>query len=114
MPVDNFYEWAKTGTGKQPYAIALADRSLMALAGLWENWKSPEGEWMRSFAIITTTPNELCARLHNRMPMVLKPEAWPVWLGRGARGGIRAQGPAEAGPLGRDDLLARERAGRQC
>ena len=64
MPVDNFYEWAKTGTGKQPYAIALADRKPMALAGLWENWKSPEGEWIRSFAIVTTTPNELCARLH--------------------------------------------------
>jgi putative SOS response-associated peptidase YedK len=81
LPVDNFYEWAKTAAGKQPYAIALADQSLMALAGLWENWRSPEGEWMRSFAIITTTPNELCARLHNRMPVVLKPEAWPVWLG---------------------------------
>ena len=81
MPVDNFYEWAKTGTGKQPYAIALADRKPMALAGLWENWKSAEGEWIRSFAIVTTTPNELCARLHNRMPVVLKPEAWPLWLG---------------------------------
>jgi putative SOS response-associated peptidase YedK len=53
----------------------------MALAGLWENWRSPAGEWMRSFAIITTTPNELCAELHNRMPVVLKPEAWPTWLG---------------------------------
>jgi putative SOS response-associated peptidase YedK len=81
VPVDNFYEWAQTETGKQPYAIALADRGLMVLAGLWENWKSPEGEWMRSFAIITTTPNELCARLHNRMPVILKPEAWSVWLG---------------------------------
>jgi putative SOS response-associated peptidase YedK len=84
VPVDNFYEWAKTGTGKQPYAIALPDRGLMALAGLWENWKSPEGEWMRSFAIITTTPNELCAELHNRMPVVLKPETWAVWLGEEA------------------------------
>jgi putative SOS response-associated peptidase YedK len=80
-PVDNFYEWAKTGTGKQPYAIALADRSIMALAGLWENWHSPAGEWVRSFAIITTQPNELCAELHNRMPVVLKPEVWPAWLG---------------------------------
>jgi putative SOS response-associated peptidase YedK len=53
----------------------------MALAGLWENWQSPAGEWVRSFAIITTTPNELCAEIHNRMPAVLKPEAWPVWLG---------------------------------
>jgi len=81
VPVDNFYEWKKTGTGKQPYAIALADRGIMALAGLWENWHSPAGEWVRSFAIITTTPNQLCAQLHNRMPVVLKPDAWPTWLG---------------------------------
>jgi len=81
VPVDGFYEWKKTETGKQPYAIALADRRLMALAGLWENWRSPAGEWVRSFAIMTTVPNELCAQLHNRMPVVLKSEAWPVWLG---------------------------------
>src|ERR1700730_3080829 len=81
VPVDNFYEWKKTAVGKQPYAIALADRSLMALAGLWENWRSSAGEWMRSFAIVTTTPNELCAELHNRMPVVLKPDCWRVWLG---------------------------------
>src|SRR5215472_7341867 len=53
----------------------------MALAGLWENWRSPAGEWVRSFAIVTTTPNELCAGLHNRMPVVLAPETWPAWLG---------------------------------
>jgi putative SOS response-associated peptidase YedK len=81
VPVDNFYEWKKTATGKQPYAIALADGGLMALAGLWENWRSPAGEWIRSFAIVTTTPNELCAELHNRMPVVLGPDAWPTWLG---------------------------------
>ena len=81
VPVDNFYEWAKTAAGKQPYAIALADRRLMALAGLWETWRSPAGERIRSFAIATTTPNELCAELHNRMPVVLKPQAWPLWLG---------------------------------
>jgi putative SOS response-associated peptidase YedK len=68
-------------TGKQPYAIALADRRLMALAGLWETWRSPAGERVRSFAIITTTPNEMCADLHNRMPVMLKPETWPEWLG---------------------------------
>ena len=51
----------------------------MALAGLWENWRSPAGEWIRSFAIITTVPNELCAELHNRMPVVLKPDRWRVW-----------------------------------
>ena len=81
VPVDSFYEWKKTATGKQPYAIALADRRLMALAGLWENWRAPTGEWVRTFAIITTRPNELCAELHNRMPVVLGPASWPAWLG---------------------------------
>src|SRR5712691_7699017 len=63
VPVDNFYEWQKIGPkGKQPYAIALADRSLMALAGLWEMWKSrANNETIRSFTIVTTTPNEVCA-----------------------------------------------------
>jgi putative SOS response-associated peptidase YedK len=89
VPVDNFYEWKKTATGKQPYAIALADRRLMALAGLWETWRSPAGEGIRSFAIITATPNELCAELHNRLPASLpraraaltkcKPSRGPVW-----------------------------------
>jgi SOS response associated peptidase (SRAP) len=55
---------------------------LMALAGLWETWRSnPAGERVRSFAIVTTEPNELCAQLYNRMPAVLAPEAWPQWLG---------------------------------
>jgi putative SOS response-associated peptidase YedK len=80
VPVDNLSEWKKTPTGEQPYAIALADRRLMALAGLWENWRSPASEWIRSFAVITTTPNVLCAELHDRMPVVLKPAAWPAWL----------------------------------
>ena len=62
----------------------------MALAGLWENWKSPAGEWMRTFAIITTTPNELRAQLHNRMPVVLKPAAWPGLARRRTGGGVRA------------------------
>jgi putative SOS response-associated peptidase YedK len=81
VPVDSFYEWKKTASGKQPYAFALADRGLMALAGLWENWRSPAGEWVRSFAVITTTPNALCAELHDRMPVVLGPQVWPEWLG---------------------------------
>src|SRR5882672_12787584 len=59
VPVDNFYEWKKLGPKeKQPYAIALADRSLMALAGLWETWRSQaNNETVRSFTIVTTTPN---------------------------------------------------------
>lgn len=81
VPLANFYEWQKTAAGKQPYAIALKGGGLMAMAGLWETWRSPAGERIRSFTIVTTAPNELCASLHNRMPVVLKPEAWPRWLG---------------------------------
>jgi putative SOS response-associated peptidase YedK len=81
VPVDNFYEWAKVGKERLPYAIALADRRLMALAGLWETWRSPTGEIVRSFTIITTAANELLAPIHNRMPVILDPAAWPVWLG---------------------------------
>jgi len=54
----------------------------MALAGVWETWRArPSGERVRSFAIVTTEPNQLCTALHNRMPVVLAPEAWPAWLG---------------------------------
>jgi putative SOS response-associated peptidase YedK len=81
VPVDNFYEWKKVDGGKQPYAIGLKDGRVMAMAGLWETWRSPTGERIRSFTIVTTVPNELRARLHNRMPVVLKPEARPRWLG---------------------------------
>ena len=97
VPVDNFYEWKKTASGKQPYAIALKSRGLMALAGLWESWRSPAGERIRSFAIVTTTPNELCAELHNRMPAIIAPEAWPAWLGEEPADEAQLEGAA--GPL---------------
>jgi putative SOS response-associated peptidase YedK len=82
VPIEAFYEWKKLGPKeKQPYAIALAGGGFMALAGLWENWKSPADEWVRSFTIVTCPPNELCGQVHNRMPVILPPAAWPSWLG---------------------------------
>ena len=113
VPVDNFFEWAKTANGKQPYAIALADRGIMAMAGLWETWRSPAGETVRSFAIVTTTPNELCAEIHNRMPVILPPEAWPVWLGEEPAAPPAAQGAAGALSGRRHDRLADQPARRQ-
>jgi putative SOS response-associated peptidase YedK len=81
VPLDNFYEWKKLGKDRQPYAVALADRRLMAMAGLWESWRSLAGERLRSFAIVTTAANELLAPVHDRMPVILGPENWPLWLG---------------------------------
>jgi putative SOS response-associated peptidase YedK len=80
--IEAFYEWKKLNAKeKQPYAIALADRGIMALAGLWETWCSPAEETVRSFTIITTTANELCGEHHHRMPVILPPERWSMWLG---------------------------------
>ena len=60
---------------------ARADRRLMAMAGLWDMWRSPAGETVRSFTIVTTAANPLLAPLHERMPVILDPDAWPIWLG---------------------------------
>jgi putative SOS response-associated peptidase YedK len=82
VPVDAFYEWKKIGAGKQPYSIVAADGLPLALAGLWERWKDrAAGDTVRTFTIITTAPNELCAAIHDRMPVILPREVWATWLG---------------------------------
>jgi putative SOS response-associated peptidase YedK len=85
VPVDGFYEWRRVGTGKaatkQPYAIALAAGGVMTLAGLWERWKSPAGEVVRSFTIVTTTANDALQPLHDRMPVILDDADHAAWLG---------------------------------
>jgi putative SOS response-associated peptidase YedK len=69
--------------GKQPYAIAMKDRSPFGIAALWENWKEPtSGEWvMRTFVLLTTPANELISGIHDRMPAILKPADYERWLG---------------------------------
>jgi putative SOS response-associated peptidase YedK len=80
--VDGFYEWWATKQGKQPYAIAMKDRSPLGIAALWENWKDPSmGEWVRTFVILTTSSNDLVGRIHDRMPAILKPADYERWLG---------------------------------
>jgi putative SOS response-associated peptidase YedK len=82
VPADAFYEWKKIGKGKQPYAIAMRDRRPFAFAGLWENWKDQaSGQWVRTFAILTTAPNALVAPLHDRMPVILGAGDYARWLG---------------------------------
>lgn len=77
---DGFYEWQKTPQGKVPMRIALKSGEPFAFAGLWEQWTGAQGEPLRTFTIITTTPNALLAPIHNRMPVVLSPEHESQWL----------------------------------
>jgi putative SOS response-associated peptidase YedK len=83
---DGFYEWKKEGKKKTPMYITLKSREPFGLAGLWETWKAPSGETIRSCTIITTTPNALMEPIHNRMPVILLREAESLWLDRAIEG----------------------------
>jgi putative SOS response-associated peptidase YedK len=76
---DGYYEWRKSD--RQAFAVGMADRGLLVMAGLWEEWRSPSGEKIRSCAIITTEPNEAIRALHDRMPVILEEADWAKWLG---------------------------------
>lgn len=107
VPADGFYEWKvlpeltlfgpdpdfeakpskKKSAEKQPYAFTLASGEPFAFAGLWDRWKDPAGGFgaggsgvLESFTIITTTPNELTATVHDRMPVILRPQDYDLWL----------------------------------
>ena len=77
---DGFFEWRKDGKEKIPTYIFQKSKTPFAFAGLWENWKSPDGESVRSCTILTTTPNELIKPIHNRMPVILSEETEALWL----------------------------------
>jgi putative SOS response-associated peptidase YedK len=86
IPADGFYEWERTAQGKLPHYIHLVDGRPMGFAGIWSRWRDPEtGESVTTCAIVTTEPNELVGRLHDRMPAVLRPEHWSAWLDRSNR-----------------------------
>lgn len=77
---DGFYEWQKVGKGKRPMRIVLNSREPFAFAGLWETWRDPEGETVRSCTIITTEANDLLRPIHERMPVILPKELEEFWL----------------------------------
>lgn len=78
---DGFYEWKRNSDhSKTPMRIKLKSDSLFGMAGIWEQWKSPNGKSVFTCSIITTTPNELMIDIHNRMPVILKREDEKAWL----------------------------------
>jgi putative SOS response-associated peptidase YedK len=82
VPASGFYEWKNLGGSKQPYFIHREDGEPLAFAGLYEHWKK-DGQELYSYTIVTTEPNDVIAELHNRMPVILSPEDFDLWLGPG-------------------------------
>jgi putative SOS response-associated peptidase YedK len=80
IPADGFYEWKQEGGRKQPVYICMKDREPFAFAGLWERWAGEEDEFIESCTILTTEPNELLVPVHNRMPVILDPQDYDLWL----------------------------------
>ena len=80
IPADGFYEWRKVGSLKQPYCFEVGEGGLFALAGLWDQWKSPEGQIIERCTVLTTTPNSVVADMHDRMPVIVAPDKYDLWL----------------------------------
>ncbi|HEY1986727.1 MAG TPA: SOS response-associated peptidase [Terracidiphilus sp.] len=83
VPADGFYEWKRLDSKtRQPFAFQMVNHAPFAFAGLWDAWKAPDGSWLQSFSIITTDANELMAKVHTRMPVILHPRDYDRWLDR--------------------------------
>lgn len=80
IPASGFYEWKPEGKIKQPYYISLKSGEPMAMAGLWESWKAPEGNLLRTVCVITTRANAVMEPIHDRMPVIIPLEHWQEWL----------------------------------
>ena len=91
IPATGFYEWLTTPEGKIPYHIRLKSEEVFGMAGLYDSWTDAEGNELRTCAIITTEANELMAPIHNRMPVIIRPEDEALWLDAGVTDPERLQ-----------------------
>jgi len=90
VPADAFYEWQRIGKSKQPYCFEVNEGELFGFAGIWDRWKDPSGNWMKSCSILTTTPNAVTSAVHDRMPVILDPDSYDIWLDPGPDYSVRA------------------------
>jgi putative SOS response-associated peptidase YedK len=81
VPAAAYYEWRDDPDGKTPFAVARMDGDPVAFAGIWEEWQSPEGEVLRTFATMTTEANRQLSAIQDRMPVIVERDDWPLWLG---------------------------------
>jgi putative SOS response-associated peptidase YedK len=87
IPIDGFYEWQTVAGKKQPLHFRRSDGQPFALAGLWERWQSPEGKAIESCTVLTTTANALLEPIHERMPVIVAPTDYDLWLDASRKGG---------------------------
>ena len=73
--------WRDDPDGKVPFAVTRVDGDPIAFGGVWEEWRSPDGETLRTFATITAGANRQLSAIQDRMPVIIEPEDWPLWLG---------------------------------
>ena len=83
VPADGFYEWQKTGKSKQPYCFEVNDGALFAFAGIWDRWNDSRGTPLETCLILTTTANAVTSSVHDRMPVILNPDTYNLWLDPG-------------------------------
>jgi len=77
------HDYKRTASSKQPFCFEVNEGELFAFAGLWEGWKDANGTWLKTCSILTTTPNTLTSAVHDRMPVILNPDAYDLWLDPG-------------------------------
>jgi putative SOS response-associated peptidase YedK len=80
VPSSGFYEWQRLGREKRPYHIRMKDAALFAMAGLWEHWVGPDGSEIDTCALLTIEANEIMRSVHDRMPVILSPDTYDLWL----------------------------------
>lgn len=90
IPADGFYEWMRTAKTKQPYCFEVGEGEVFAFAGIWDRWRNPNGDSVDTCSILTTTPNAVTAAVHDRMPVILDPDCYDLWLDPGMRDVIAA------------------------
>jgi len=91
IPADGYYEWTGATGRKQPYYLSLPDKAPFAFAGIWDTWRSKEGpeSMLRSCAVITTAASEAVRRIHHRMPAILSPDLYGLWLDQDIQDTVR-------------------------
>jgi putative SOS response-associated peptidase YedK len=93
IPADGFYEWARNAGEKPiPYRVLKSDEQPMAMAGIWQNCEI-DGSIIATCAIVTTGANKTMGKIHHRLPVIIGPEDWPLWLGEAGKGAANLMQP---------------------